>query len=658
MSVSRMKKLTVLAHESDTDAVVRRLMRLGCVELRQVDGEEGLSPLDTAVYDRQRADTERRLAEIRRAIRVLSAYTRRRATLGRRVHRVSHDAFCADGRDAIAWRTAEDAVAVDRRRAELESERAEKKNLMRALEPWLGYDAPLDLEGSLKTEILLGSYPVGTDAEAARDALAQIGAYLEIVGEDEHGVYACVTILRSAHDACEEILTRGGFLKIAFPAVDTTARAAHDTAERRLGEIGAELAALEERLYDLAELLDEVEILCDVESTALTLLAQRRKLAATRHCTVITGWVPADEETRVNAALSKFECACEWREPEEGDEPPILLRNRGPASAFEWVIGMYAYPRYGAFDPTLLMSLFYFVIFGLMFADVGYGLVLVAACLGAIRLLRPREGMRRMLLMFAICGVSCMLMGVLFGGWFGDLPVAIMKAVGAPTDTALARFFSEGLWTNPIYDPITFLVVSLAVGAVHLITGMAVNFVTLCKKGQAGEAVCTIAPYWVLFLGFGLLALNPTVGLPVTLAGALLILCLNGYGQKKLTGRIVKGLGGLYGLINYAADLLSYCRILALGMVAGVVAQVINMITALGTKGIVGFLFMLIVLLLGHTLNLAINILGTFVHTARLQYIEFFGKFYEDGGQPFRPVTVSEEFSEEIAESESKIKSI
>ena len=193
----------------------------------------------------------------------------------------------------------------------------------------------------------------------------------------------------------------------------------------------------------------------------------------------------------------------------------------------------------------------------------------------------------------------------------------------------------------------TFLIISLGMGAVHLVSGMAVSFVLLCRKGRAPEAICTIAPYWVLFGGLGTLAVDPTIGLYVTLAGAALILCLNGYGQKKITSRIVKGLGGLYGLINYAADLLSYCRILALGMVAGVVAQVINMITALGTTGAVGFVFMLIVLLLGHGLNLAINILGTFVHTARLQYIEFFGKFYEDGGQPFTPALPAEEFSEE-----------
>lgn len=650
MSVSAMKKLTVLASASDADAIVRRLMSLKCVEIRTTAAKDGLTALDSARYDGDRAKAERRLLEIRRALPILSAHTQRKSTLGRRVHRVSRAEFCADGRDGIAWRTVERTVEAQARYDAQIAERGRLEQTMQMLEPWLGYDAPLDDAGSEKTFIRLGTYPSATDPLEVRDELEQMGVYLEEVGADEHGLYVSVTALRSMMDEVDRALAARGFLRVTFPEIKTTARVAYEQAETQLGKIVAELETLGQEIRDCAELLDEVEILHDIEATNLAVAQQKRKLAATERCVVLDGWIPSQTEARVAGALSAFDCACETADPEEGEEPPVLLKNNRWAQSFEWVVGMYAYPKYGTFDPTMIMSIFYFIIFGLMFADVGYGLILMLACFGGVRLLRPREGMRRMLLMFGFCGIACVIMGILFGGWFGDLPIAIMKAVGAPTDTAIASFFSQGLWINPLNDPMTFLIISLGIGAIHLIAGMAVNFAVLCKKGRALEALCTIAPYWVLFGGLGTLAVDSTIGLYVTLAGAGLILCLNGYGQKKITSRIVKGLGGLYGLINYAADLLSYCRILALGMVAGVVAQVINMITALGTTGVIGFVFMLIVLLLGHGLNLAINILGTFVHTARLQYIEFFGKFYEDGGQPFAPALPVEEFSEEPLE--------
>jgi V/A-type H+-transporting ATPase subunit I len=297
------------------------------------------------------------------------------------------------------------------------------------------------------------------------------------------------------------------------------------------------------------------------------------------------------------------------------------------------------------------MSLFYFVIFGLMFADVGYGLLLIACCFGGIKLLNPRTGMKRMLSMFGYCGISCVIMGVIFGGWFGDLPVAIMtNLLHLPVDTGVGHFFSSGLWFNPLDDPMTFLIFSLVIGAIHMITGMAINFYVLCKHGRLAEALCTILPYWVLFGGLALLLVDFTIGGIVAALGAVLILALNGYGQKGFFPRVVKGLGGLYGLISYASDLLSYSRILALGLVAGVIAKVINLITMMGDGNPIGFVIMIIVLLIGHLLNIAINLLGTFIHASRLQYLEFFGKFFEDGGVPFDPALPAEEYSEEISD--------
>ena len=647
MSVSTMKKLTVLAYSTDAEAVVRKLMNLRCVEMRPARSLHG-NALSFVDCDAQKAEAERRLQSIRLAIPHLVKYTTRKKKLGRSLHRVDRDAFVREGRDKTAWRTVEETLTVVNDMARAQEKGTRARALMDSLLPWLEYDAPLNASGSAKTDLYLVG---GAKIDAKEDALAAIeaaGGYPEVVSEEEHGLYLSLTCHKDDSERIDRVLTEYGFLKTAFPELSVTARVAYENAEAEELAAETEYLRLEEQLRELSQGLDDVEILCDLEATTVTVCLQKRKLATTKNCVLLEGWVPSFMEDRVTDALSKFECACELAVPDKDEEPPVLLRNNKFAANFEWVIGMYSYPKYGTFDPTFIMSIFYFIIFGLMFADVGYGLLLVLACFGGVKLLNPKPGLRRMMMMFGYCGFSCIAMGVIFGGWFGDLPVAIMtNLLHLPVDTGVGHFFASGLWFNPLDDPMTFLIVSLAVGAVHLIAGMAIRFVELCKRGAAMEAICTILPYWVLFLGLGLLLVNTTVGGYVALVGALMILFMMGYGQKGFFAYIKKGLGGLYNLISYASDLLSYSRILALGLVAGVIAKVINLITMMGDGNPVGFVIMLIVLIAGHLLNIAINLLGTFIHASRLQYLEFFGKFFEDGGVPFEPVAPAEEFSED-----------
>ena len=204
---------------------------------------------------------------------------------------------------------------------------------------------------------------------------------MEEVNADEHGCYVAVTVLKNDADRVDRLLMARGFVRVAFPQISQTARGAYEAANQRLLDIEREQFKQEELLRDYAEQLDDVEILCDIEQTTVNVCLQKRKLAATRNCAVLQGWIPATMETRVTKALSNFECACEIAEPEADEEPPVLLKNNKWAANFEWVIGMYSYPKYGTYDPSFIMAIFYFLIFGMMFADVGYGLLLaVSSC--------------------------------------------------------------------------------------------------------------------------------------------------------------------------------------------------------------------------------------------------------------------------------------
>jgi len=669
-----MNKLTVLAWRGDADAIVRKLMDLRCVQIRR-DLPTGDLALEQSENTGQRALIEARLARIRAVIPSLAKYTRRKGTIGRRVHRVDRERFVADGRAERAWNAVERTEEVLSTLSRLTEERTRNDALMNSLLPWLDYDAPLSEKGSKKTVVQLGCYSGKNIPDLA---LAAAGAVVEPISEDQSARYLAITYHKEDDDAVQRVLLEYGFVKLEFADVDTTAEKAYARAEARVAALEDEYYDACDRLVGLADLLDDIEILCDVEETTLNVCVQKQKLLSTKNCVLLGAWVPEERAEDVKRTLSSFECACELASPDEEDEPPVQLKNGFFSSTFEWVIGMYSYPKYGTFDPTVVMSIFYFLIFGMMFADVGYGLLMVLGCFGGVRLLNPKPALKRMLLMFGYCGISCMIMGVLFGGWFGDLPTAIMNSFfpefgGKAEETPLGSFFYYGLILNPVENSTGFLIIALAMGEIHLIAGMVISMIETWRRGQPLVALCSNVPFWVLFIGLDLLVpsalggmLFPTgvpadlqalfetlasIGGYVTIAGFAMILLLKGVGEKSFGGWLVKGLGGLYSLISFASDLLSYSRILALGLVANVIASVINMLTGLGATGPIGFVFMLIVMIFGHVLNIAINLLGTFVHAARLQYIEFFGKFYEDGGEIFSPALPAENYSEDCKET-------
>lgn len=677
MSVSRMKKLTVLAYNTDTDAVLRALMRLRCVDLRSVEGVGKEKKPIRFEDDGARAKAEAQIQRIKRAIPMLAKYSMRKKSFGRTVHRINRDVFVSEGRAQVARDTVDEAICIQERTEALLSEQTRQGSLISSLSPWMEYDAPLDVMGSVKTDTAFVISSEGTHSLQTREILEKAGAYLELVSQDGKNSYFVITYCRTDEDAINRALAQRGCLKVALPETSLTAREVVEQTEARLREIDTELLKNEELMRELAQELEAVEILYDIEATTAELAKQKKKAVQTEYCAVIQGWMPAEKEEALSKALSKFLCAYEIVEPMEGENPPVLLKNNAFAANFEWVIGMYSYPKYGTFDPALIMGIFYFLLFGMMFADVGYGLLLTLGCIAGVKILKPKEGMRRMLSMFAYCGISSMFMGILFGGWFGDLPIAIMDNFiyhesGIAITTAIGKFFSQGLLFNPTNSPVAFLILGLAIGEIHLIAGMAVNMIETCKKGNVLQGICSTVPYWIFFIGVDLMAPTAVVDMIVTdpagvsdatrvlfvslmnvgaylaIAGLISILLFKGFGEKNFVSWLMKGLGGLYSIISYASDLLSYSRILALGLAAGVIAQVINMMTGLGATGFVGFIVMLVVMIVGHGLNLAINLLGTFVHAARLQYIEFFGKFYEDGGKQFTPMLPTEEYSEDI----------
>ena len=662
MSVCVMKKLTVLAPERDADKLVRRLMRLKCAELSTVplgDLPDG-GTLLRYDCDTARAEAERRVAAVSAAMPLLDAYTAKAKPWNKKPIAVTAEEFRGSGRFDAARETVAEALSLGEQQVAEQNEYNRLNALCRTLTPWLDYPRPLSGESTALTEVWLGTLPKNTLLSAADDALVELHAGVEEVARDEDAVYVSVLTMKQDADAAARALAGLGFLRISFKGLpDEKATAAENLAlcQKAMDEGDTSLQIIVDSLRRLSERLPELQVLFDLETTTLIAAREKQKLATTEECVVLEGWVPAEREGKVAAALNKLPCAYGMEEPAEGEEPPVLLKNNAFAANFEWVVGMYSYPKYGTFDPTGIMSIFYFLIFGLMFADVGYGVLVTLIGFLAPKILRMKPSMTRMLNMFGYCGIACAVCGFVFGGWFGDLPYALMTSFGGYETVEAAKeafpifnglvvtLGGDPISLNPLDNPMAFLVISLAMGAVHLIAGMAVKFVLLCKQGDVFAAIFDIGSYWILFAGLALVFLQPNIGWIVVGVGALMIVATYGRSQKNFLMRIAMGFKGLYDLINYASDLLSYCRILALGLASAVMAQVFNLLATMGGPTPVGFVLLVAVLLIGHVLNIAINLLGAFVHTSRLQYLEFFGKFYEDGGVGFAPAVPSEEYS-------------
>lgn len=636
MSIVAMKKLTLLASGGDVDELVRRLIKLRCLDVARAEDADGLrfTPCEGEV-----AALGAQLEQVKSAMTALRRYSQQKHSFFPKRRELDFDAFLADGRYAGAL----DAVrATEQTQSELSQLAATRRTLeerLVMLEPWVNLDIPLGTRETETTRLVLGS----VSAKLPEERFAQLreaGACIEQVHGDKSALYIAVFFHKTAADEVEKLLAGCGFNRATLDGFDGLALEEHGKIELSLAKMAKHEIELYDGLRRLALSLDDLEALYDVTETQLSAAKTKLLLAQTEYCSVMTAWVPVDRVEQLTQLLDRYMCAYELDDPTEEDDPPVLLKNNEFAKSFEWVVGMYSYPKYGTYDPTFAMSIFYCLIFGMMFADVGYGILMILACFGGVALLKPRESMKRFLLMFGWCGFGSTLMGVLFGGYFGDLPLQIMSnlmGVEAPKTLAVL--------VDPLLDPMSFLIYSMVMGGIHLISGMILKMYITWHDGHPLDAILDTVPLWIMFAGIGLLVLDPGIGKWVAIAGVISMVLTQGRKNKNLFMKLGGGLYSLYGLINFASDLISYSRIMALGLASAVVAQVVNILATMMGGSVVGTVAMVLVLIVGHALNMGINVLGSFVHTSRLQYIEFFGKFFTEGGRIFKPVAPADNYT-------------
>ena len=642
MPITEMKRLTAISSRSSCDELCRRLVWLSCVDVDVMSPEDAeslsLSGADTSA---ERRRIEGRITAASSALDVLAPHSK----IKKKLLAPKPELERGDPDPELEKRAsdaADSACRLGDETARTKSEIAKLKAEADALEPWREYELTLSFSGTRYTDVTIGSLPSGNASEEEIDRFTEETGGAIIYRCESNGVtYVSVLTHRDDTAAALRWLTSVGFVRSPASQYDKTAVDVLDEIAVQVEQLTVTAESLSAEADTLAESIPEIEIYSDAERARLTYTEARARMPETESTVYVAGWVPAESVGEVESVLDELGCAYEFCDPQpETEDVPVKLKNNKFAESFEPVIELYALPKYGSYDPTFVMSIFYMILFGFMFADFGYGVIVSGVCLLGLRLMKPQGTLGKFLRMFAYCGIASMVCGILLGGYFGDLPSKMATGFfGAETEPHLA------IWFDPINDPMTFLIVSIALGAVHLVGALSVKFYVLCKTKTVYDAIFDAGSWILVFVGAALAAVGmmavpalKTVGIIIVVIGYGILIATQGREEKSVVMKIGKGLMSLYDTISYVSDLLSYSRVLSLGLASAVIGSVFNLLGTLAGPSFFGLILFVIAVLVGHTLNIAINLLGTFVHTSRLQYIEFFGKFYESGGRAFVPL--------------------
>lgn len=656
MAIVSMQKMSLVAHNSEKSKILKIFMGKGCVEL--TDSRE-IGAADCAGEKQNKNLMESKLLRISFALSFLKEMAKDygkinedskvAVNLKRENRLVSIDEY---------ENTAKDIVELCAQIAELEkingnlvdikSAKARNSALIEQLAVYEALEIPFsEIKDSKYTFMLAGTIPINK-VENFKEKTTEL-----IVSVYPSDKLACVLVLGHNDKKAEALAILAGceFVRTNFN---------YDcTASSKLAELQAQQVALEEkRVENIEEAIEYTNLISSLKVSYDYYNLEIAKIDVVDSCTrtqkaiVMEGWVPT---ARAEEVKNEIESKCKrvevfFRDPLDEETPPTLTQNNKVVSAFDGITDMFGRPNYRGQDPNLFVAMFYFIFFGIMISDAGYGLLMAIACFGIIAITKPVKNSGKMLIMFGFCGISTVIWGALFGGWF---------AITLPANSIFAKL----TWFNPLDEPLKMFMLALGMGVLQIGTGFALKGIAEIKSGNILKGIFNnfswvvifiglvlISPVLMVFLGAITMDVTPhwfkvcaDIGKYTAIAGFAMLLLGGAVGKKNPIKMVTGALGNAYGGINIVSDLLSYSRLFGLGLTTGVIGYVINMLALIIVDTFfhglwVGWIIAVPVLVIGHLFNFAINLLGAYVHNSRLQYIEFFGRFYEGNGRAFMPL--------------------
>lgn len=627
-----MRKLTLVSLNSLENEIMKAIQELGVVEVIAPDEENEAKILNGELFSQMDAELKR----LDTVAGYLKPYTKKPGLL--EADPVV-DKKALEAAKLCSYELCDRLESINDEITRLKSEITKKKQLISQLSDWLSLDTPLEkLKNTKHTRIICGYSPVSRTNE-----IYDLPVALNVLPSENTKMNSCIiAVHKSADEGLNEKLREFGFVEVHFPAeLHGTAREITERIEHEVTELEKEL---EKKTSELKLHSDEYITLLtakDAVNIEYDRLKAMAELLKSKSAFILEGWVREPDIDALRAAIDKITDAyyLETREPSEGEDVPISTDNNKLEKPFESIVDMYSKPAYGGIDATPFMTPFYMLFFGMMLADAGYGLLLFFGLWLFEKLKKPRGGMKGIVGALKWSGAVTFVCGILFGAFFGvDLDVIFGTKDVFP------------LIMDPMDNVMTMLLISCGLGLLHMLFGIGIKIYMCLRDGDVQAAIFDNLSWIFLIVGIvGFALTKAPYNMPfiiVALLGAMLIIVFGGRNKKGIM-RIFGGFGSLYNLTSWLSDTVSYARIFALGLVGGAMGSVFNMIgSMIGSGGsgighVICLLLAAVVLAVLHAFSLFINTLSAFAHTARLQYVEFFGKFYEAGGRAFNPLSMN-----------------
>ena len=664
MSVVPMKRISVIAMKRDRKAVLDYLQVQGAVQI-SVRGKEDevFTKTDMSkqkqVFQKNTDRAEEALAILKRRVPektgLLSSFEGRKELTTSEYQKMQEN---IDDTMRVCSRI----IELDKQLADSISGIPKLEDQKKALEPWMKFDLPLDFAGTRTTAVFTGSL----QGEYTRDAL-----YTELKKLSGVETFECDIISAESTQTCiflvcekkDQQAVREALRRLNFAAPPVSGLNPVERMKQIDAQIAEEIKLQEKLLKEIEELSsyrNDIRFASDYFRIRAEKYGVISQLLQSRRVFCLEGYIPETGAQALASQLeSRFDAAVEINDLKKKEKPPVLLKNNAFATPLEGITESYSLPGKKEIDPTFISACFYYILFGIMLSDAGYGLLLV---LGTAFILwkfgRTMEaGMKKFMQMFLLCGISTTFWGIMFGSFFGD-------AISVIGTTFLGKGEGFGLkpvWFEPLSEPMRMLTFCFILALIHMFVGLGAKAYMLLKEGKVMDMIYDVVLWYVLLIAcvvflltvptmadmLGVSTLSATWQKPAGIlmaVSAVGIILTGGRESKNWFKRILKGLYSLYGISSWLSDILSYSRLLALGLATGVIATVFNSMGSMGGNSPGGVIMFIIVFLIGNVLNLAINALGAYVHTNRLTYVEFFGKFYEGGGTAFRPFAVNTKY--------------
>lgn len=645
MAIIKMKKLELLVVSSQREELLKELMLLQCVQISEPTEKLGAEPWISRHKESNAVRYRSEFNSINSAIKLLDKYAPVKTKILAPLPDIGLDKLLDEKSLAGDIKLAERLVGLDDGIRRFTAEESRIRAEIEALTPWAGLDMPLDFQGTETCNVFIATMPASTDMNTAAAALRDATEYAELiaVSADKSMNYVVLVCLRPELDAALTALRQFGFSAMSMGDVHGTARDNIASEKKKLAEIAEDKKKYAEEIAAASPYREQFKLRADTLSTKIARAEAASNLMCTESVTCLEGWVPEEREKELEERLAAYDCAWETEDPtpDEYPEVPVKLKNNRFTRPLNMVTNMYSLPAYDGVDPNPLMAPFFILFYGLMLADVGYGLLMMIAGALVLNLKKPKGGTRDFFELLLACGISTFVCGIFTGGFFSNLiPTVAENFLGISEDQLplWLQKFNNGLLFNPLDDTVMVLIGAMVLGVIQIITGMIINFVETTKKGHFWDALMDQGSWWLVFAGIAVGALTGTWW--VAIAGVAALILTQGRSSPTIVGKLVGGISSLYNITGYFGDILSYSRIMALMLAGTVIGQVFNTLGAIPKNPIV----FILIFLVGHSLNFGLNLLGCYVHDLRLQCLEFFGKFYKDGGRPFKPLSVDAKY--------------